>query len=347
MRLTNNMIRRRELRARQPFGFRGQGTNVAFALAFTVLGWSLAGCGSSSSPVREDGSRSETGGVDGGRADTGPSGTGGTAAPGADGGTPTSLPDLGKACAGPADCTGGTTCLAATGKIILGTEAPANGYCSRSCTTDTDCAGSGICLDVSASGATTAVGYCFQTCTFGGPSGSVKCHGRTDVGCLTIDSMTTPTTDICYPVCSQDSDCPTGRKCDLSESLCADTAATGDPLGSHCTADPDGGASSCVGGCLPIGSAAGGNSVVANVCTMFCVVGNLNACNWVGSGTALTSGGAHGVCALASSNAQVGDIGFCSQECDTITDCSDKTDTGGTCDTSLMSTIGHGICSWG
>jgi hypothetical protein len=171
------------------------------------------------------------------------------------------------------------------------------------------------------------------------------------VGCLTIqaaDATTTPPTpqlDICYPICSQDSDCQ-GRKCDVASGLCADTAPTGDPVGAHCMTNADAGTSNCAGGCLPIGSAAGGTTVAANVCTMYCVVGSLNSCNWVGAGVSLTSGGAHGVCALASSNAQAGDIGFCTQECDTAADCSDQADPGVTCDLSAMSAVGHGFCSW-
>jgi hypothetical protein len=191
----------------------------------------------------------------------------------------------------------------------------------------------------------TPVGYCFQGCTFGGTGG--KCHQRTDVGCLTLPATpTAPAVDVCFPICSQDSDCPTGRHCDVATSLCANTAATGDPLGTHCVSNADSGASNCAGGCLPIGSAAGGTATVANFCSMLCVVGNLNACNWTSG--ALTSGGVHGVCALADANAQMGDIGFCSQECDTAANCTDQTDSAGlTCDTSQMSAIGHGICSWG
>ena len=75
-------------------------------------------------------------------------------------------------------------------------------------------------------------------------------------------------------------------------------------------------------------------------------VGDCGRSHWVGAGASLMSGGAHGVCALASGNAQVGDVGFCTQECDSATDCSDKTDPGATCDTSAMSAVGHGFCSW-
>jgi hypothetical protein len=229
--------------------------------------------------------------------------------------------------------------------VIIGAEGPANGYCSKSCNTDGDCGASALCLDVSATGSPMAT-YCFQTCTFGGSAS--KCHSRTDVGCLTIDATTTPTTDICFPVCSQDRDCPTGRVCDLAEGLCADTPTPGDPLGTHCTVAADGGTDSCAGFCLPISAGTATTSTrVASFCSILCVVGSLDACNWAAAGASLTSGGSHGVCAIAGQNAQVGDIGFCTQECDTAANCSDQSDPGVTCDTSLMSTIGHGTCNWG
>jgi hypothetical protein len=336
-----------------------------FSALVVVLGCSLAACGSSSQGT--DGAATGTGGKhDGGTTDVaaagGHAGTAGTTAAGGTAGTAGTVgaagtvgtggaggavgfADIGKSCNTNGDCASGLTCLTAGGTSIVGAEGPANGYCSKMCSADTDCGGVGTCLNVSAANAT-AVGYCFQSCTFGGAD-PTKCHSRTDVGCLTIDATTTPSTDVCFPVCSQDADCPTGRKCNLADSLCSDTPATGDPLGTHCMSDPDSGASNCQGGCLPVGGAAGGTAPVASFCSMLCVVGNLDACNWVGAGTSLTSGGAHGVCALASSTAQPGDIGFCTQECDTAASCSDQSDPGLTCDTSLMSTIGHGICSWG
>jgi hypothetical protein len=334
-----------------------------WAVLVIALGWSLAGCGGSAkSPDgsatgtggKSDGGPTDTAGASGGHAGTAGAGTTGAGGTSGASGTVGSLggvggagfADIGKACASTANCASGLTCLTAAGNVFLGTEGPANGYCSRPCGADADCGGVGICLRVSADSAATEVDYCFQSCTFGGTTS--KCHDRNDVGCLTIDATTTPTTDICYPLCSQDSDCPTGRHCDLAYSFCRDAAPTGDPLGTHCVSNPDSGTSNCAGGCLPVGSAAGGTTAVANFCSMLCVVGNLDACNWVAAGSSLKTGGSHGVCALSSSTAQPGDIGFCTQECDVATDCSDQTDAAGlTCDTSLMSTIGHGLCSWG
>ena len=271
----------------------------------------------------------------------GATGTAGTTGTGGAAGA--ALADLGKACAANTDCTGGTTCLLGSGKSFFGTDGPPNGYCSKSCSADTDCGSGGICADISAVGSTTPMGTCFQTCTFGGAAGTAKCHGRTDVACLHDYSGATP--DYCRPLCTQDSDCP-GRKCNLADSLCADTAATGDPLGTHCVSDPDSGASSCASFCLAVGGASGGTTAAANFCSIPCVIGNLNACNAAGTGS-LSSGGAHGVCAFSDMTAMQGDIGFCAQECDTAADCTDKTDTGVMCDTSVMSVINHGICSWG
>ncbi len=308
-----------------------------FAIVAVVVSVSsLVGCGSSSGVTdggaggKKDGAATDVAGTTGGATGTGgkagaagTTGAGGTTgAAGTTGaGGSASATAIGKACSADADCTGGLTCMTAGSKIIFETEAPAHGYCSKMCQVDADCGSGnvGICVGISSATATTQLGYCFQSCTFGGTA--TKCQGRTDVGCLTLDNTTTPTTDVCYPICSQDSDCPVGRKCDVATNFCGDTA--------------------------PIGAAAGGTAVIASFCSMACVVGNLNACNWVGSGSALTSGGTHGACALSSADAKIGDIGFCSQECDTAANCSDQTDTGLTCDTSVMSVVGHGICSWG
>jgi len=339
-----------------------------FAIVTVVAAVAQAGCSGSESPGRDaavsgaagmggQGTAGATGvgGTTGGAGTTGVAGATGAAGRGGAGATTGAagmagtsggtLADLGKACSAATDCTGGLTCMRATDSILDGTSGPAHGYCTKTCAEDVECMPGGACLNTAAVGAT-PVGYCFKTCTFGGAGGTAKCHGRLDLGCVTIDDTASPTLDICYPICSQDSDCPTGRKCDLGSSQCTDTPRTGDPLGTHCTRDPDGGASSCAGGCLPIGGAAGGTTAVASFCSMLCVVGNLQSCNWVGAGMSLASGGVHGVCALAAAGAMPGDIGYCTQECDTASECRNQTDPGVTCDVSAMSAVGHGFCGW-
>jgi hypothetical protein len=245
--------------------------------------------------------------------------------------------DLGKACAGPADCTGGLQCVRATDSTWL-KGGPAHGYCSLPCMLQATCAPfGGICVDMSLT--VTPDPWCLQACTWGGTSSSdpvaraAKCHGRTDVACYQgpADDAGVPPA-FCSPTCSQDSDCGT-RKCDPANSVCVDTPPTGGALGTKCNPMAD----TCAGGCIPL--------TKAQYCTQACVLGSINQCNHTAG--ALTSGGAHGLCALAQTNAQAGDLGFCSQECDTVADCSDKTDTGGVCD--KMATMGfttHGVCSW-
>jgi hypothetical protein len=340
MRSTNHTSTRQQLQVKHPLH------SLRWAAFVAALGWAAAGCGSSASTP--DGAATGAGGkADGGLTGTGGSsgGHGGTSGAVGGGSGTTTFADIGKACTVDTDCLGGLTCLTAGSKIFYGTEGPADGYCSKPCASDTDCGATGLCFDISAN-SMPPTPYCFQTCTFG--QNAPKCHARPDVGCFPYDATTTPTTDLCYPLCSQDSDCPTGRKCDLGNGLCSDTPPAGDPLGTHCAVDPDASTTTCAGGCLPLGSSTDGGGQVASFCSMFCVVGNLDACNWAGAGVPLSTGGAHGVCLIAAGNAQVGDVGFCTQECDAVTDCSDKTDPGVTCDTdtSVMTTIGHGVCNW-
>jgi hypothetical protein len=95
---------------------------------------------------------------------------------------------------------------------------------------------------------------------------------------------------------------------------------------------------------LRIGS---GTVVTASFCTRRCVFGQLNGCNWVGTGMSLTTGGAHGICGLGGADSDTGDQGYCAQLCETAADCSDKVDPGLTCDTTAMMAVQHGICFFG
>jgi hypothetical protein len=328
-------------------------------LIVALLGCGAAlGCGSSSTPAKNNNDGGGAGGATAGAGGTSGGGKGGTTtasggASGQDAGAPdvprpadagaetsAAAADLGKACSADTDCGPGLQCLKATDKVLAGTGGPAGGYCTIPCTSDSTCAPlAGVCIDYKLNTTDPAEAYCFQTCVFGGTDRLSKCQGRTNVGCF-FDN--TSNTSACVPTCSQDSDCPAGRKCDPQFNLCMDTPTAGDPLGAHCTPDPNTGASSCAGVCLGIGS---GTTPTATFCTTTCVLGELSGCGWVGKGMSV-AGGTHGVCVFGSSNATAGDIGFCSVECDTVADCPDKIDPGPTCDTSQMSAIGHGACSW-
>jgi hypothetical protein len=226
-------------------------------------------------------------------------------------------------------------CLKATATALAG-GGPAHGYCTVPCTDDATCAPlDGFCVDYQTNPQGPAEAYCLKRCVFGDLDRTAKCQGRADVACY---QDTSSSLQACLPMCSQDSDCPAGRKCDLQNNVCSDASPTGDRMGAHCTQDAMGN-SSCAGICLMIGT-------TASICSTGCVAGELGACGWVGQGMS-AAGGMHGVCALASGGAAPGDLGACTVECDSVNDCPDKTDPAPICDTSQQSAIGHGACSWG
>jgi Cys-rich repeat protein len=167
------------------------------------------------------------------------------------------------------------------------------------------------------------------------------------MACARVNDGAGGTVDLCVPLCGSDTDCPSGRHCDANSGYCTATAKTGSPLGTACMAPVDGGADSCKGFCLAIGS--GGTTVTARFCSQACVFGTANACN-IALGTAsLAPAGSHGGCLYTASGAMPGDVGFCTQECDTVAECLDKTDPTGMCDTSIASgtTIApHGFCTF-
>jgi hypothetical protein len=329
------------------------------SLIFVVAlgGVPAGGCGKSSSGAKTDGG----GGIAVGTGDAGPgsagaggagmggagardagSGTGGASAADAGGDTGAAA-NLGKACAAATDCGPGLQCLRATDMVLAGTGGPANGYCTIPCTADATCTPLGsLCVNFALNATDPPQAYCFQTCTYGSTDRASKCHGRADVGCF-LDQ--TSGASACLPTCSQDSDCPTGRRCDPQTNVCVDTPAAGAAVGAHCVADQTTGTSNCAGVCVTLGSAA---APTASICSTRCVLGELSGCNWVGQGVALTPG-VHGVCGLGDAAGRAGDIGFCTLECDTVNDCADKTDPGAICDMSdpnVVAAVGHGLCGF-
>ncbi len=250
---------------------------------------------------------------------------------------------LGGPCRFASDCAAGLTCLAETGNVFYGAGGAAHGYCSSPCQTVADAnlcnAAGGLCVDVG--NGVTPVGYCLLACTEGDSGAVVKCGGRPDVACTALQGSGAA----CLPTCSQDSDCTVGRKCDDLLSVCVDTPRAGSPFGSHCPATSVGTAADpCAGACLPVGGTAA--APAASFCTRTCVAGFLNQCNWVPAGTALATGGPHGVCLPLTDTAGPGDLGLCLQLCETAADCGDQSDPGLLCDRSQVAVIGHGVCNW-
>jgi hypothetical protein len=310
------------------------GTSTAGAAGTTGHGGSTAGT------TAAGGSTSRGG-------PTGTAGTTGAAGTMTDGGV-VPAGDLGKGCATNSDCGGGLTCAAPDG-TTFGGAGPAHGVCTKSCA-DADAGDvcgplNGLCVDMSTT--STPLPFCMPNCTFGDADRSTKCRGRDDMACASVNDNAGGTVSFCIPLCGSDTDCPTGRHCDVSSGYCTPSPKTGSPTGTACMAPADGGVDSCKGFCLGIGS--GGTTVTARFCSQACVLGSANACNIAAGTTSLAPAGSHAGCVLSVSGAQLGDLGYCTQECDTVTDCLDKTDPNGMCDTSFTSgtTIApHGFCTW-
>jgi hypothetical protein len=325
-------------------------------VAVMLVGLAVAGCGSDTPATKSDGGGgggtgtggAGTGGGKGGSG--GGTGTGGATDAGAtdvparnDAATEVGLSpaaaNVAKACSADTDCGPGLQCLKPTDQVLAGTGGPAHGYCTVACTDDATCAPlGGYCIDYRLNTTDPPEAYCLKSCVWGDLDRTSKCQGRPDVGC---QQDTTSGLAACVPMCSQDVDCPTGRKCDLRTNVCVDSPSTGDRMGVHCTADATGN-STCAGICLQIGT---GTTQIAAICTSNCVAGELAACSWVPQAMSV-AGGMHGVCDLIAPGAAAGDVGYCTVECDTANDCPDQTDPSPICDTSQQTAIGHGICSW-
>jgi hypothetical protein len=192
---------------------------------------------------------------------------------------------------------------------------------------------------------TTPALYCLQGCTLGGDSNQ-KCRNRSDLACYPANvADAASTAGYCYPFCSSDVECPTGKSCLYG--ICVDAAvalaAPGDPLGTHCDPAKAGMATdTCKEQCF---GAVGASS---SFCSKFCVVGSLTACSFVEKMTPLT--GEHGLCfpllTVSTKGDASGDVGLCFQQCDTVANCLDsKVDMGWTCDTTTAPDLGHGFCT--
>ena len=334
------------LRQRQSNTSRGQ---MLVLVAAVLFGAASVGCGGGSSNSSPDGAAGKDGGGTGGKIGGSGGSTGSDAKPGT-GGTVVANPKLSSACTTNADCGAGLTCVPATDKSINGVGGPPGGYCTIPCK-DSDMASlmacdsaGGICVLTDATGMN---GMCMAACTPGGGSTAMKCGNRPDVACSPLfDSMGNMVDSACVPNCSQNSDCPTGRKCDERSNFCVDTPNTGTAFGAHCAFDATGKMDSCAGNCFPADSDAA-NNVTASFCSRTCTVGYINQCDWVDMNTPAATGGPHGVCLPIQQNFGFGDVGFCFQLCDKPADCSDQSDPNLVCDTSAIANVGHGVCLWG
>jgi hypothetical protein len=213
-------------------------------------------------------------------------------------------------CESNASCGGDLQCLTASiSDPIFGGGAP-NGFCTKACGSDSECASlGGVCYKLDP----TQTGRCTLPCTLDhnmvdvvsevfGQLSSQKCLGHADVRCARLGATMG---GVCLPTCGDNAQCP-GRSCDPRTAVCVDTPNTGAPLGASC--DPTADAGTCAGLCVGFqnGSA---------MCSDPCVIGGYGD-----AGATLPydcHGADAGLCAFHPSGYGPGDTGYCTPACTT------------------------------
>ncbi|HKO53146.1 MAG TPA: hypothetical protein VJV79_35795, partial [Polyangiaceae bacterium] len=149
---------------------------------------------------------------------------------------------------------------------------------------------------------------CLQACTLGVPPAlERKCHGRPDVACTAVDSLTSA---YCLPHCRADLECGASRFCDHALGLCVKTKPVGDPVGTPC--DPQATTKTCLAVCLR--TSADGVTPAIGVCAELCSAGS--GCMYDDAGN--PGGGCFGQLTAAFGPL---DLGYCSPSCSCTSDC--------------------------
>ncbi|APR83316.1 BNR repeat domain protein [Minicystis rosea] len=212
-------------------------------------------------------------------------------------------------CAVDSDCAMGLTCLVDTADDPIFGGGPVNGFCTRSCDADTDCAEQGAtCFKLDDA----QPGRCTLSCTIGPPIESIdgffdtlpadKCLGREDLRCGKAKNGV----GVCLPTCGEDAQCKNGRFCDPRLAVCVKDPSEGLPLGAACKAGEE--PSTCSGLCV------GFDSGVA-MCSSPCVLGGDKV------STADCGGPSHGFCAFRAQPNGAGDVGYCTPSCEAHDQC--------------------------
>jgi len=205
------------------------------------------------------------------------------------------------------------TCIKASSDAEFGLGGPAGGYCSLQCANTQDCnAVDSFSGCASINPDDSKPGYCIALCQTGvdpgGPNGAtlLKCVGAE--ACAPASSMSN--IGACYPVCTSDASCGSGRVCDIGTGLCVTTLPAGGGIGAACTqATEDTDCASHI--CLQFNSGEG-------FCSGSCLLDTLEGCGFEEATTAPRKAAC---LAPQFQGAGAGDIGFCVELCDTATDC--------------------------
>ncbi len=230
---------------------------------------------------------------------------------------------LGTECTSDEDCPDAASCLVRSDTRWLG-GAPPESFCVADCSDDAsvcDEFSNAVCV-LSSSDSDRAL--CLPACTLDDDGES--CASIPGTAC---EPLLDTGSGFCRPLCVFDEDCASGH-CDRATSTCqTSSSSSGLGFGESCTPE----SSSCAGLCLDFGDGIG-------LCSHRCVFGGSERCAEAELGD---------VCAYASVEGGVGDVGFCAPLCDCNDDCSA---TGFVCDAftdpELAAVLGHpGLCSPG
>lgn len=203
--------------------------------------------------------------------------------------------EVGARCEDVSACGDGLSCFSVTAADFDGVG-PAGGFCSLGCADDEDCksAKTGAnCVELVPGVKASSV--CTTSCALGDKG---ACGGRDDLACWPVEEGKRA----CLPLCSDDSQCPSGAVCDASIGLCSSWVVGGGlELGARCDpaeAEPCGN-----GFCLELGDGAG-------ICTAYCRRGTFPqcggdpeeaTCGWVFRGDEAAGSADMGMCTLACS----------------------------------------------
>lgn len=217
----------------------------------------------------------------------------------------TAMVTLGGACAEDSDCSTGAFCLLPDSTGWLG-GGPPTGICVADCTDDVticDAFANGTCVAAERSGVGVPNALCMPKCDLSdGTAASMVCRTTPSSACEPLDATSE---GFCRPFCQFDGDCPSGH-CDRQVGVCLADAPAQQPLtfGSNC--DPS--SPTCDGVCLQLGTN-------ASICSNRCVFGTATECAVDGASPLA------GVCAYPASEANPGNLGYCTPLCDCNSDC--------------------------
>jgi hypothetical protein len=172
---------------------------------------------------------------------------------------------VGKACAGNAQCGAATSICETGGTLPSGNETWPDGYCTEDCVND-PCPPESACTDFG-----NGVHLCLKSCRVG----SGDC--RAGYTCAQTNAAATP---ICEPQCHADVDCGSGFKCRTCDGTCLAVQNPSATIGSACTQDAECGMGQT---CFLDGASVG-------VCTQGCAT----ACGACPTGTTCHPAGENG-----------------------------------------------------